>query len=154
LRCGYIEEAKGLFERALTEYEDLGDRHFVARTLIQLGQTALVDGQDGEAAAHIRQAVKLSAELGDAWSIAEALEAVVNLRSGDRPDNAAMLAGAAERLRERISMRPHPADAVINGRHLGEARRLIGPMAFDAAWAEGREAPLESAVGTALVSSY
>lgn len=96
----------------------------------------------------------MSAELGDAWSIAEALEAVVNLRSSDRPDTVAMLAGAAERLREQIAMRPHPADAVINRGHLDAARHLIGQVAFDAAWAEGRDAPLESAVGIALMSSY
>ena len=51
-------------------------------------------------------------------------------------------------------MRPHPADAVINRGHLDAARHLIGQVAFDAAWAEGRDAALESAVAIALMSSY
>jgi hypothetical protein len=46
--------------------------------------------------------------------IAEGLEATATVRSASAPLSAVTLAGAADRLRERISMRPHPSDARIN----------------------------------------
>ncbi|MGZ4138523.1 MAG: ATP-binding protein [Actinomycetota bacterium] len=149
LAAGHVAEAKDLLERALSTYEILGDRHFTARTLIQLGFADLAEGERTAAETHIVKAMELSAQLGDAWSIADALEAVANLRSQDVPASAAMLAGAADHLRERIAMRAHPADEVINRKHLDEAMRRAGREAFDAARARGRASSVESMVALA-----
>jgi len=56
----------------------LGDQHFTARTLIQQGYAALADGQPDEAAGPIGQAMQLSEQIGDAWSVADGLQAVAN----------------------------------------------------------------------------
>jgi hypothetical protein len=61
-----------------------------------------------------------------------------------------MLGGAAERLRERIAMRPHPAYARIRKTHLERARAQMSGMAFEDSWNEGRRMALESAVDMAL----
>jgi hypothetical protein len=107
-------------------------------------------GQPAAAAAQIRRGMEMAAELGDDWSIAEGLEAVATMCSESAPRNAALLAGAAERLRERISMRPHPADASINRAYLDLARGRLPAGAFDDAWREGRGMALESGVGLAF----
>jgi predicted ATPase/transcriptional regulator with XRE-family HTH domain len=150
---GRTAEAEELFTRALSIYQALGDQHFTARVLIELGYAALTSGQPGKAAAPIRQAMQISAQLADAWSIADGLHAVANLRSHDAAETAAYLAAAASRLREQISMRPHPADAIINRHHLTLAQRQLGPDRFHAAWAQGRQAPVESAVAAALAAT-
>jgi hypothetical protein len=62
----------------------------------------------------------------------------------------ALLGGAAERLRERISMRQHPVDAIINRRYLERAQELMAPEAFQLAWAEGRGIAPKDAVDLAL----
>jgi len=153
LRGGRTAEARELFARALSIYEALGDRHFTARTLIQLGYAAVTEGQPKTAAGPIRRAMDISAQIGDAWGIAEGLQAVANLCSLIAPETAAVLAGAADHLREQISTLPHPADAIINRDHLKHARESIGPGRFEAAWAEGREASLESVMTVALADA-
>ncbi len=96
--------------------------------------------------------MQISAQIADAWSIADGLQAVANLRSHDAPETTVTL--AADRLREQISMRPHPADDIINRHHhLNLAQRHLGPDRFHAAWAQGHQAPAESAVATALAAT-
>jgi predicted ATPase/transcriptional regulator with XRE-family HTH domain len=153
MREGRTAEAEGLFTRALSIYQALGDQHFTARVLIQLGYAALTGGQPDKAAAPIRQAMQISAQLADAWSIADGLHAVANLYSHDDAQTAAYLAAAAGRLREQISMRPHPADAIINGHHLTLAQRHLGPDRFHAAAARGHQASAETAVAAALAAT-
>jgi predicted ATPase/transcriptional regulator with XRE-family HTH domain len=153
MRAGQTAEAEELFTRALSIYQALGDRHFTARVLIQLGYAALTSGQQDKAAAPIRQAMQISAQLADAWSIADGLDAVADLRSHDAPETAAYLAAAAARLREQISMRPHPADAVINRHHLTLAQGHLGPDRFQAASARGHQASTETAVAAALAAT-
>jgi Tfp pilus assembly protein PilF len=99
LRVGRSAEAEELFTRALSLYQALGDLHFTARVLIQLGYAALTGGRQDEAVGPIRDAMQISAQLADAWSIADGLQAVANLHSHDAPEAAVTLA-AADRLRE------------------------------------------------------
>jgi len=110
-------------------------------------------GKPDKAAVPIRQAMQISAQLADAWSIADGLHAVANLRSHDDAQTTAYLAAAAGRLREQISMRPHPADAVINRHHLTLAQRHLGPDTFQAASARGHQASAETAVAAALAAT-
>jgi tetratricopeptide (TPR) repeat protein len=145
-------EALALFERALAVYEGLGDRHFTARTLLQLGYARLVAGDSEGARAFVDRAMMLAAELANSWSIAEGLEGVALVVAEESPRTAAVLGGAAERLRERISMRPHPANAVINDEYMNRARAGLTPEVFEIAWSEGRRTSLESALETALTA--
>jgi hypothetical protein len=84
------------------------------------------------------------------WGLAEGLEAVATLRSSDHPRKAVILAGAAERIRERISMRPHPADRSINERHLRSAQGRMGEADYERARQAGRNLSPEDAISLAL----
>jgi tetratricopeptide (TPR) repeat protein len=153
LRQERAGEATALFERALSLYEAIGDRHFVARTLIQLGYAALERHADAEASERIATAMHMAAELGNMWSIVEGLEAVACVCAEHAPDTAATLAGAALRVRERIAMNAHPADQIINRRHVDQARSRLGSERFAAAWDKGRDMELGAAIGMALTVS-
>jgi predicted ATPase/DNA-binding XRE family transcriptional regulator len=146
-------EARALLQRALAIYEELGDRHFTARTTLQLGYCALVSGDPKSARGYIHRGMSFAADLGDSWSIAEGLEAVAALSAAGSPRTTAFLGGAAERLRERISMRPQPADAIITDAYFGRARAQLAAEDFEIAWNEGRQTELESAVETALAAN-
>jgi tetratricopeptide (TPR) repeat protein len=150
LQAGRQTEARESFERALRIYSDLGDQHFTARVLVQLGYVGLLTGQFADATARIDRAMSIFAELGDGWAIAEGLEAMATLRSDNDATSAVQLAGAAQRLRERIAMQPHPPDARINHASLELARRRLTSEAFEEAWSEGRGMTIDAAVQLAL----
>ncbi|MGZ6299432.1 MAG: ATP-binding protein [Candidatus Limnocylindria bacterium] len=148
---GRAAEALAHLERALAIYRELGDQQFTARALVQLGFTKLAADDPSAAAADIAEAMATFAKLGDGWSITEGLEAVAALRSESDPRSAALLGGAAERLRERIGVRQHPADAVTIESRLERARSRMTDAAFEEAWNEGRRLAPESAASLALV---
>ena len=149
MHAGQIAEATGLLERAQAIYEALGDRHFFARTLIQIGYAELVTSGPVTAAPAIARAMEIVAEIGDIWGIAEGLEAVATVRSLSQPRSTVLLAAAAARLRERISMHQHPADAVLNRLFLDRARDLITAATFAETWQQGRALTLSEAVAEA-----
>lgn len=149
MHAGQVAEARELFERALAIYQEIGDFHFLARTLIQLGYAELLTTGSVAAAPAVTRAMEIVAEIGDGWGIAEGLEAVATMRSTSRPRSTVMLAAAAAHLRERISMRQHAADAVINRLYLDRARESMTTEAFTEIWSEGRELTLAEALAEA-----
>ena len=149
LATGDVAGAVPNFEGALAHYRSLGDSHFAARTLIQLGYCSLEAGDPAGATTRIRDAIQISRELGDRWGIAEALEAASVLSAKDDPERAAMLAGAAGRVRAEIAMHAHPPDDRFNRRYLDAARNAIGGERYEAAWQRGATAPLEEMVEAA-----
>ncbi|MDQ3344763.1 MAG: helix-turn-helix domain-containing protein [Actinomycetota bacterium] len=149
MHAGQVAAAGQLFERAQAIYEELGDRHFLARTLIQIGYAELLASRPVSAALAIARAMEIVAEIGDGWGIAEGLEAVAALRSFSQPRSSVRLAAAAEHLRERISMRQHAADAVINRRYVDRARERMTAEAFAETWREGRALTLAEALAEA-----
>ncbi len=149
MHAGQLAAAKGHFERALAIYQEIGDRHFIARTLIQIGYADLLTSGSATAAPAIARAMEIVAEMGDGWGIAEGLEAVATLRSFGQPRSTVLLAAAAAHLRERISMRAHPADATINQLSLDRARKSISSEAFAELWRDGRALTLAEALAEA-----
>jgi len=149
-QSGQLTEAAVVLEHALAIYEALSDRHFTARVLVQLGYIALLEGRPMDAGQQLERAMGIFAELGDGWAIAEGLEAIATLRSERDPRSAALLGGAAERLRERIAARPHPSDARMNAVYLERARTRLTVAAFDEVWSRGRQMALRDAIRLAL----
>lgn len=150
LYSGRAAEASDHFRRSIVAYESVGDQYFLARALIQLGYAALATSARGDAEAAITRAIQMVATSSAEWGLAEGLEAVATLRSSDHPRKAVILAGAAERIRERISMRPHPADRSINERHLRSAQGRMGEADYERARQAGRNLSPEDAISLAL----
>jgi tetratricopeptide (TPR) repeat protein len=149
LASGDAAAARTDFERALERYRTLGDLHFTARTLIQLGYCTLSDAGQTAAAAPIGEAIQIASALGDRWGIAEVLEATAVLCAPTAPERAAMFAGAARRIRGEIAMNAHPPDERFNRRYLEMARNAMGADAYEAAAVRGEAAPLETMLDAA-----
>ena len=149
MHAGQVGAARELFERALTIYQELGDRHFLARTLIHVGYAQLMASGPITAAPAIARAMEIVADIGDGWGIAEGLEAVATLRSISQPRSTVLLAAAAAHLRERISMRQHAADAVINQLYLDRARESMTAETYAETWREGRALTLAEVLAEA-----
>ena len=149
-QAGAHSEATAVLEQALAIYEELGDRHFTARVLVQLGYIALLEGRQMDAGHQLERAMGIFAEVGSGWAIAEGLEAIATLWSERDAGSAALLGGAAERLRERIAVLPHPSDARMHAACLEQARARLTGAPFDAAWSRGRQMALPDAVHLAL----
>ena len=91
-------------------------------------------------------------ELGDRLGVARALEGAAALASA-RGDSlaAARTWGAAERLREEIGSPIPPNERSRNDRYAAAARsRVDQEGAFDRAWRQGRELPLNEAIELAF----
>jgi predicted ATPase/transcriptional regulator with XRE-family HTH domain len=149
MHAGRVAAARNHFERALAIYEEIGDRHFIARTLFQIGSADLLTAGPATAAPAIARAMEIVVEIGDGWGIAEGLEAVATIRSSDQPRSTVLLAAAAAHLRERISMRQHAADAVINQLYLDRARKSMSKETFAEIWRDGRALTLAEALAEA-----
>ncbi|MEO6349295.1 MAG: helix-turn-helix domain-containing protein [Candidatus Limnocylindrales bacterium] len=151
MHAGHAAAARDLFEGAQAIYEALGDRHFFARTLIQIGYAELQTSRPETAESAIARAMAIVAEIGEISGIAEGLEAVATMRSQSQPRSTVLLAAAAARVRERISMRQHPADAVIIRLYLDRARDQMTADTFAETWQEGRGFTLSEALAEAKV---
>jgi hypothetical protein len=62
------------------------------------------------------------------------------------PATAALLGGAAERIRDSVAARELPVERRIAARYLGDAAERIGPQAWAEAWRRGRDRTLDEIV--------
>ena len=151
LCLGNTDRARAGIGEALRAYEEIGDQRFHARCLAYLGHAALIDQDPDRASALIRNSLTAFRDLAEPGGTAEGLVglAAVHALQGNTT-RAALLAGAAERLRDSYAGRQLPLDERISGRHLAVAQTILGPEEWSRAWAEGRELQLDSAIDLAL----
>ena len=89
--------------------------------------------------------------MGDQRGIVEVLEGLAYVFSLDRPGQAALLWGAAERLRKEIGAPQKPSDRSRAAPQVAAARAALGDdIAFDLAWQEGRTMNFEQALRDTL----
>src|ERR1700682_5765791 len=116
-----------------------------------MGLMACDQGDHRSAQAPLKESLAIFLELGDQRGIAEALEGLAYAFSLDRSAEAALLWGAAKRLREEIGAPQNPSDWARAERQVAEARAALGnDAAFDLAWQEGRAMSMEQMVRYAL----
>jgi predicted ATPase/DNA-binding XRE family transcriptional regulator len=151
LGAGATDLARRDLGEALRRYEQVGDQRFHARCLGYLGLASLTEDDSGRARALFAQSLAAFRDLAEPGGTAEGLSglAAVEARTG-QPERAAMLAGAAERLRETFAGRELPLDRRTVGRFLDAARTSIDAQTWEQAWADGRDLDLDDAVALAL----
>jgi predicted ATPase/class 3 adenylate cyclase/Tfp pilus assembly protein PilF len=139
--------ARTLWEESLTIKRALGDKDGIAGSLNNLGIAAQHLGDTPAARALHAESLVLRQQLGDKAGIAECLEGLAGVAGTQgQPELAARLFGAAEALREAIGAPLSPADRDEHERLVAPARAGLAPDEFAAAWAAGREMPLEQAL--------
>jgi predicted ATPase len=153
LCAGNTDRARAGIGEALRGYEEIGDQRFHARCLAYLGHAGLLDRDPDRAGAVLRNSLTTFRSLAEPGGTAEGLVglAAVHALQGNARC-AALLAGAAERLRDSYAGRQLPLDERISGRYLAVAETVLGPEEWPRAWAEGRELRLDSAIDLALGS--
>ncbi|HEY6665142.1 MAG TPA: helix-turn-helix domain-containing protein [Propionibacteriaceae bacterium] len=151
LCLGNTDRARAGIGEALRAYEEIGDQRFHARCLAYLGHAALIDQDPDRASALIRNSLTAFRDLAEPGGTAEGLVGLAAIQAlQGNTTRAALLAGAAERLRDSYAGRQLPLDERISGRHLAVAQTILGPEEWSRAWAKGRELQLDSAIDLAL----
>jgi predicted ATPase/DNA-binding XRE family transcriptional regulator len=151
LCIGDTDSARAAIGDALQAYEEIGDQRFHARCLGYLGHAALIDRDTNRASALLRSSLTTFRHLAESGGTAEGLIGLAAVQAlHGNATRAAMLAGAAERLRNSYAGRQLPLDERVSGRYLAVAEDLLGPQEWSQGWAKGRELPLDSAIELAL----
>jgi tetratricopeptide (TPR) repeat protein len=130
LLAGDLTRADALFAEARTRYHTLGDLAYEARAIRYLASCLLMRGDRTGARELLRTCLLSDAQ--DDWGLAESLEglSLVKAAEGDA-QQAALFAGAAESVRDRIGARPHPFDVALG-------RPLLAALDADI-WSAGRQ---------------
>ena len=151
LCAGDTDRARTAITEAVRAYDEIGDQRFHARCLAYLGHAALIDRDPDRAGALLRNSLTAFRDFAEPGGTAESLVglAAVDALQGNAR-RAALLAGAAERLRDSYAGRQLPLDERVSGRYLAVAETLLAPEEWSRAWAEGRELRLDSAIDLAL----
>lgn len=134
--------AEQFLGQALELYRELGDRHFLARSQLYLGYSALAQDDPERARALFQRSLVDFQGLGDKGGIAEGLEALSAIRAAQQDARgAAIIAGAAEALREAIIAEPFAFDSALTSSHLERARSLVPAEEWRAAFIQGYDLP-------------
>jgi predicted ATPase/transcriptional regulator with XRE-family HTH domain len=149
--AGDHERAASLYEESLILRRALVDGHGIAAVLSRLAMVANKQGSYDRAAGLLHEALLLGYDVGARETVAESLEIlawVVN--AAGQQERSASLAGAAEALREAISVPLHPEQRAGHDQAVQAMRVMLGEVAFAAAWAAGHALSLDEAVVYAL----
>lgn len=146
-----LARSQSVLREALSIYERLGDRLFIARTKGYLGYVALLTGRTGTAERLFRASLRGFDALAERFGIAEELHAMATLRAAQGQDEyAAQLAGAAQVLWSSMSAQMLASDRPVASRYLDPARRRLGTAAWRSAWQRGQAMDVDSAIRLAL----
>lgn len=149
--CHDLPLAISRYEEALALAEPLGDLLHIALLHYNLGLVASAQGEGMRAAAEFRQGLRGEQELGNRRQVAANLEGLAGVAAAcGRPDQAGLLLGAAEHLREQIGAPVPEADRAVHERDLARVRSALTESGSAAMWSRGRALALDAAIAAAL----
>jgi predicted ATPase len=155
--AGLVEMTVGRYDdalRHLTQMRDLAEQldnpWLAAVSRVLLGTLAVAQGRPEEARAPLDEALELSLAAHSTRSVTLCLAAFARLVfvEGD-PQRAALLAGAAEGLRQRVGLRVWPLLRREEAELVAQVRQALGAGRFDEMYATGSRLSQQEAVATA-----
>jgi len=150
MRLGQPVEASSHYEQALAISREMRDERGIARALAHLGDVAVHQGDEVRARELYTESLQIRRALGDLPGIASAMEKLASVLTAEDPRHAAVLLGAAERVRDLIRA---PVPRAIREEYEAFRRAVedrLGRAEFDAARTEGRRISIEAALATIL----
>ena len=148
---GDLAEALRYHEESLALKQELGDKNGVASSLLNLGNIAQRQSNNEAARAYFQQSLRTRQELEDRFNVIICLESLANLALDEKNfSHAALLWGAATRLKEEIGAATPRSIQESHLYHLESTRAGLGDEAFEAAFARGYGLTLEEAITLAL----
>jgi tetratricopeptide (TPR) repeat protein len=156
LILGDVGAAEACFEEAYTlcHAPDFGQHVYFGMACLGMGKTALNRRDYDRALVFLREGLERSKVAVIKLWVLDVLAGVIGTmprRTTADVRRAAKIWGAAEALNEKIGLVNAPGDRRRTDALIAEARSRINSMAFDAAWAEGRELSLDEAIALAMV---
>ena len=150
---GELDQAVALYEEALARWRLIGQPWGIGTDLINLGMVMRERGNDERAVALYQECLPLALEQGDRWGLIELLLGLADIAlARGAAARATRLLGAAEAAREADGINLQPYVRRTAERVADMARQSLGAAAFAAAWAAGRDLPLERAVEEAVAA--
>ncbi len=148
-------EAREYAEECLVLGRVIDSPELIVDALLVLGSGARLEGERERAGVYYRESLQRAYAWGDARWTTKALDRVVELvleKAGTYSAlrRAALLAGAAEALRERLAIPRAAKDQTEHERSVAAAYERADGAAFEAAWAEGEALSLDQVVAAAL----
>ena len=146
LERGAATEARKFADEALGLQIQTGDKEGRIFTCATLGQIAIAEGRDDEAAQRLQESLNLAREVGYKDETARCLFAIAELalRHGDAP-LAARLGGSADAILESTGIAGRSDDQAVREGLLTGVEQALGTNDAQAAWEDGRTAPPELA---------
>jgi predicted ATPase/DNA-binding SARP family transcriptional activator len=151
LYAGDPRRARELLGDSRALSQEVGYKEGVAWSLNQLGVLAYREGEHQRATDLLRESLEVHQDLGDRWRSASVLEALAEVLCAQRHlESAACLFGAAQAVREAISVPVPLCERAELEEGISAARAELGKAAFGAAFSEGLMMAPERAVAYAL----
>ena len=152
---GDIERARTLLEESLAslrhETYPMRVANAVAITLARLGSIECELGRDARALELHKESLALSRRYGFTFEVFYCLEGMARVEAiQGRPERAARLLGASAATREDTGTRLTRITRADHDHAVSLARAALGDDAFEVAWNEGHETPLDDAISGAL----
>jgi len=152
---GDLATAWALNQESLVIGRELGDRDCIATSQYSLGLVAFLRSEYGDARSRFQEALGIRRELGDRLGLARVLEGAAALAAAQGGSLAAAHTwGAAEHLRDELGSPMSPNEAPRNDRFAAVARAAADDdNAFEKAWRQGREMPLDEVIALAFTQA-
>lgn len=148
---GDLEVAKALWNRGLKLCRQENDKWQIAWGLEGLGHVERLEGRLERASEYYLESLNLKVSVMDRAGITYSLESFAQLAAAyEQFERAAILWGAADQLRQSLTMLRPPSKERLYTSSVPLARRELGDEAFEAAWTEGKKMTLQEAIDYAL----
>lgn len=145
---GDHELARSYYDESLEIHRVLGDKRGIATTLMSLGLVAWRQGDSPRAIQFLVQSLTVRGAQGNPTRIAECLEGLATV--AEPSQRSARLLGASSALREAAGTPLPLAERSDHDRLIDVVRGALDPVAFAAAWDQGRSMSVEQVVAYAL----
>jgi tetratricopeptide (TPR) repeat protein len=149
--AGDAKQAETLADEAIEVARGLGLRLFVVMALVRAGEAAVALGRMGRAEEVLLESLSLLRDVGGHAWVADALELVALVQAEARPRQAARHLGTCRALAGASD--GSPSVRAVRGqieRCRTAVSQALGPDAFAAEWARGREMSVDQAIRGAL----
>lgn len=152
--CGDTAHGMTLSHEGLAIHRTLGNRWGQAVHLSDLGLIAHQAGDLALAAQQYLSSVRLLADIGASWYLANPLAGLANIAvQRHRPDTAARLLGAASTIHERSGSTVFQTERERDAQTLEAARLDLGDESLERAMAEGRMLAIDAVIALAEASA-
>jgi non-specific serine/threonine protein kinase len=148
---GELDTARRLWQEGLDVFRREGDKSHIAWGLQGMGDVKFLEGELAQATKIYRESLKCLSEVKDQPGIAYLFEALAQVAATEnRPERAAILWGASDKLQEPVQRLLEPAFQGYYHTLIPQMQAQLGDQAFEAAWAKGRKLTLAQAIEYAL----